>query len=228
MKNTSHIAQGRTYAGESLEDRQAKRRLQFIEAAYELFGTIGFRQTTVRNLCKQAGLTDRYFYESFQSIEQLLAEVYQREIRHIETEVLTSISENINHASIKTLIEQTLEVFFAVAEKPKTAKIVWFEVLGVSETIDQLYISTIQNFANLFAQLSMNIYPDLKIPNAEVTTIAIGVIGAISQTTSLWYLSHYQTDKQTLIRSMSYMIQGTHLLLSQPNMQNIEMDNSNE
>ncbi|MFC3901960.1 transcriptional regulator, TetR family [Acinetobacter marinus] len=228
MKNSSHALQGRTYAGESLEDRQAKRRSQFIEAAYELFGTIGFRQTTVRNLCKQAGLTDRYFYESFQSIEQLLAEVYQREIGLIETAVLNSISTNINQVSVKSLIEQTLAVFFAVAENTKTAKIVWFEVLGVSETIDQLYISTIQNFANLFAQISLNVYPDLKISKAEVTTIAIGVIGAISQTTSLWYLSNYQTDKQTLIRSMSYMIQGTHLLLSQPNMQNIEMENFNE
>src|ERR1700710_181396 len=70
-------AGGRAYGGLALEDRVAARRARFIEAGIELFGTQGFRAATVRGICAAAGLTDRYFYESFASLEALLAEVYR-------------------------------------------------------------------------------------------------------------------------------------------------------
>ncbi len=89
--NTSSESTGRTYGGESLADRQAKRRQKFMAAGHELFGTVGFRQTTVRLLCKQAELTDRYFYESFDSIEDLLAAVYQQAIEQLQRQVLAAV-----------------------------------------------------------------------------------------------------------------------------------------
>jgi len=69
-------ASARPYGGLAMEERVAARRARFIEAGIELFGTQGFRGATVRGICAAAGLTDRYFYESFASLEALLADVY--------------------------------------------------------------------------------------------------------------------------------------------------------
>ena len=78
MKKESEIPEsGRPYAGERPGERVLRRRQQFLDAGLELFGSIGYRATTVRILCKQAKLTDRYFYESFTSTEDLLLEVYR-------------------------------------------------------------------------------------------------------------------------------------------------------
>ena len=69
-------APARSYGGLAMEERVAARRARFVEAGVELFGTQGFRGATVRGICAAAGLTDRYFYESFASLESLLAAVY--------------------------------------------------------------------------------------------------------------------------------------------------------
>src|SRR5262245_7843006 len=67
----------RSWRGISAEDRRAERRAQLIEAGIEVIGTQGWANTTVRGVCRQAGLTERYFYESFPDHEALLLAVYE-------------------------------------------------------------------------------------------------------------------------------------------------------
>jgi len=43
-----------------------------LAAGLELFGTRGYLDTTIDQVCGEAGLTKRYFYESFRSCEDLL------------------------------------------------------------------------------------------------------------------------------------------------------------
>ena len=53
------------WSGVPLEDRQALRREDLIAAGVGLLGSEGGPALTVRAVCKAAGLTERYFYESF-------------------------------------------------------------------------------------------------------------------------------------------------------------------
>jgi AcrR family transcriptional regulator len=50
----------------------AFRRDRLLAAGLELFGTQGYLRTTIDQVCAEAGLTKRYFYESFRSCEELL------------------------------------------------------------------------------------------------------------------------------------------------------------
>ena len=68
---------GRLYAGTGPEQRQARRRAAFVDAGLNLFGREGFRHVSVKRLCDEAGLTQRYFYESFADRSALLAAVYE-------------------------------------------------------------------------------------------------------------------------------------------------------
>jgi AcrR family transcriptional regulator len=60
------------YGGESARARVASRRDRLLAAGLELFGTQGYLRTTIDQVCAEAGLTKRYFYESFRSCEELL------------------------------------------------------------------------------------------------------------------------------------------------------------
>jgi len=60
------------YGGKSARARVASRRHRLLAAGLELFGTQGYLRTTIDQVCAEAGLTKRYFYESFQSCEELL------------------------------------------------------------------------------------------------------------------------------------------------------------
>lgn len=47
-----------------------------VEAAFELFGEDGESGVTVRSVCRQAELNNRYFYENFSDTDELLGAVY--------------------------------------------------------------------------------------------------------------------------------------------------------
>src|ERR1700690_3386694 len=64
------------WRGQSPAQRSAVRRGQLLPAGLEMFGTAGWRQSTVRGICAAAGLSERYFYESFASRDELLLAVY--------------------------------------------------------------------------------------------------------------------------------------------------------
>ncbi|MCG5431271.1 TetR/AcrR family transcriptional regulator [Mycobacterium sp. MYCO198283] len=64
------------WAGVPLADRQALRRDGLIDAGVRLLGGSGGPALTVRAVCRAAGLTERYFYESFTDRDEFVRAVY--------------------------------------------------------------------------------------------------------------------------------------------------------
>jgi AcrR family transcriptional regulator len=64
------------WSGVPLEDRQALRRDDLIAAGVDLLGGEGGPALTVRAVCRAAGLTERYFYESFSDRDEFVRAVY--------------------------------------------------------------------------------------------------------------------------------------------------------
>ncbi|MGP4054939.1 TetR/AcrR family transcriptional regulator [Mycobacterium sp. 4D054] len=64
------------WSGVPLQDRQALRRDELVAAGIGLLGSPAGPHLTVRAVCKAAGLTERYFYESFTDRDEYVAAVY--------------------------------------------------------------------------------------------------------------------------------------------------------
>lgn len=64
------------WSGVPLEDRQALRRDELVAAGTQLLGGESGPAVTVRAACRQAGLTERYFYESFADRDEFVRAVY--------------------------------------------------------------------------------------------------------------------------------------------------------
>jgi AcrR family transcriptional regulator len=62
----------RPYRGVSAETRRARRRAQLLEACLDVVGAVGVADTTAEAVCGRAGLSKRYFYESFADREAVL------------------------------------------------------------------------------------------------------------------------------------------------------------
>jgi AcrR family transcriptional regulator len=67
--------QGR-WSGVPIEDRQALRRDELIACGVSLLGDEQGPTLTVRAVCREAGLTERYFYESFSDRDEFVRAVY--------------------------------------------------------------------------------------------------------------------------------------------------------
>lgn len=64
------------WSGVPLQDRQALRRNELITAGIALLGGAAGPALTVRAVCRAAGLTERYFYESFTDRDVFVRAVY--------------------------------------------------------------------------------------------------------------------------------------------------------
>jgi AcrR family transcriptional regulator len=64
------------WSGVPLQDRQALRREELITAGVALLGAEEGPSLTVRAVCRAAGLTERYFYESFADRDEFVRAVY--------------------------------------------------------------------------------------------------------------------------------------------------------
>jgi len=74
----------RQFKGLSLSERKLARRTKLIEAGIEAYGTQGFFSVTVKDICREAGLTERYFYESFKKSEQLFQTIFLQLIEELQ------------------------------------------------------------------------------------------------------------------------------------------------
>jgi AcrR family transcriptional regulator len=86
-------ADARIWGGSTLDERSAERRKQLVDAAFEVLGTAGATAVTVRAVTKLAGLSPRYFYESFESREDLLVAAFDDGFDRIKSAVEAAMEE---------------------------------------------------------------------------------------------------------------------------------------
>jgi AraC-like DNA-binding protein len=84
----------RQFKGMSLEQRQNMRREKLIEAGLQAYGTHGFFSVTVKDICKEAKLTERYFYESFKRSEELFKVVYLKLIDDLQLKIVEAVMQH--------------------------------------------------------------------------------------------------------------------------------------
>lgn len=201
-KATSKEATGRRYRGVSESVRQAERRQRFIEAGLTTFGARGYHNTTVRSICSEAGLTERYFYESFQNSEDLLCVVYDHVVQRVRERVLSSLHDlppdpvQISRAVLAAFLQ-------CMRDDPRMARMLFVEVLGVSERVDTLYRATTEHFVQLLIRLSQPMLDPQELPaplNPDV--IATGLLGSVIMSVSRWVLLDFAESVETMVASL--------------------------
>jgi AcrR family transcriptional regulator len=76
----------RMYGGFTPQERRQRRREQLLDAGLTVFATKGWARSTVLDVCRQAGLSQRYFYEAFTGREELFEALLDRigaEVAHL-------------------------------------------------------------------------------------------------------------------------------------------------
>ncbi|MFV1872131.1 MAG: TetR/AcrR family transcriptional regulator [Oleiphilus sp.] len=208
----------RTYAGKSLEDRKRFRRQQFLKAGLCVFGELGFRQASVRRLCKEAQLTDRYFYEECGNLETLLVDVYQQCMTNVSKKILNAIvSEYAQSKDPEKAIISGLEAYFSALENHQVARICMLELEGLNPEVTALYNCYIESFSEILRQLAKHAFPDMTLPVSEQKIIALSLVGAMRQTATHWLTNNYDTERSELVSATSKLFSGMIALLARHN-----------
>ena len=205
--------EGRAYGGLAQQDRVAARRARFVEAGIELFGTLGFRGATVRGICAAAGLTDRYFYESFASLEALLIDVHRHLMASLGERLLSgAVRSDAWHgdaAAVERQVTVGYEVWFDAVRDPRFARIVLVEILGVSAAVDALYESAMREFAELTIAPLQTTLPELKLSKPRRAMLGRALVGAALLVAKLCMTTGYRAPRRDVVRTCVLVATGT-------------------
>lgn len=142
----------RPYRGLSPEQRRTERRRRLIEAAVAVYGERGYRQATVKAVCEAAGLTERYFYESFASSEELLIASFNA----VTFSVLGEVRQAAQAAgrSRKAKSRALLGAYFAALQRePRSARMFLVEIRGVSRAVDKAFEAALREIGHEVARI---------------------------------------------------------------------------
>jgi len=196
----------RTYKGATPQQRVEQRHAQLVDAAVDVFGTIGYRAATIDHVCARAGLSKRYFYESFTDSEALLLACYQRCADEIHQAMVAAVIEAGD--TVDAQLRAALTGYFgAIDADQRRARITLLEILGVSATIDAAYEAQTERFANSVQALAASSFEGSALTKAQLHIIAQGIIGAITTIAMQWLLGHRR-------RPRTQLIDATHVLVS--------------
>ena len=161
----------RTWAGTTLDDRKAARRDQLVAAGLDLLGTEGTAAVSVRAVCRQAKLTERYFYESFADREELVAAVYE----HVGEEARQVLVDAVMAApSPEQRAELAVRAFVElIVDDPRKGRVLLLAPL-TDPALTRRGLHLLPAFAALVGeQLSRGDETDRQL-------VAIGLVGALS------------------------------------------------
>ncbi len=203
-------AEGR-YGGKDAAQRQAERRARFLEAGLEMFGgEPGYRGTRLAALCKEAGLSSRQFYEEFQSVEDLLAELHLI-VNDAAQEAVFDVLPTIQDLSLAERITRMLRAYVkGAASDRRYARIAYVEVVGVSPRIDLQRLERRARWIDLFRVVTDDAVARGEIRPDDYGIAAAAFIGAVNGLMHDWVVGWVDTSLEGIADELLQHLLGRY------------------
>lgn len=174
----------RAYRGMSAEDRIAARRERLLQAALEVYGTRGYTSAGVKDICREAGLTDRYFYESFEDSAELLTAVFDLATSRLLADVQAALAQAPPGPAERA--GAAIDAFVrALAANPGTARVIFVESAAAGAEVERHVRGVLRQFAEVVA-VAARPYVAAEISDRMVEVGALSLVGAIERVMIEW------------------------------------------
>lgn len=184
MVMNQELSTTRSYRGQSQEQRRAERRGRLVAGAIAVYGERGYHQATVKAVCEAAGLTERYFYESFTNSEALLIDCYNAVVHAVVGEILRA-GEAAGRSQAARSRAMLHAYFAALQHEPRSARVFLVEIRGVSRAVDQAFDASLRFIGREVARV---LAPEM----VDDELLQAGVIGGVIHIALRWIEDGYQ------------------------------------
>lgn len=191
----------RIYRGMSLAQRRSRRRARLIQAARELWCEQGWAGVSMRAVCAKAGLTDRYFYESFTDRDAVLVAVGESVREETVALLAHAIDAHADASPIEQLQAALQTIVDFIAEDPGSAQI-FFGDHGGNEVLQELRRSMVDEIVGMFvAMMRPHFLPGINEEHYRVTAL-VGIGGFIEAATA-WRSNAIDLDAVELVQLLT-------------------------
>jgi AcrR family transcriptional regulator len=181
------MVENRRYGGRSHEDRVAERREKLLRAAVALYARMGREGATVAAICAEAGLTTRYFYESFSSHDALFLAVFRGVSSHL------------------------VEDLKAARDAGEDVPTVFFTALADHAALARLFLADFEHQEPGVRAAGRELGSDLAAllaPGVTDALAAAGLLGAIFRITRLWIEGGYAEPVEAVVATARRFIRA--------------------
>jgi AcrR family transcriptional regulator len=206
----------RRYGGASAAERKARRLERLLEAGFDVFGRMGYRDATMRMVCSQARLTDRYFYEHFTTVDEVFLAVHQKVSADSAKAVVMALA-NVPADDSMAMVRAGLKAFFEfIKDDPRRAQIMLMDAATSGLTSPLNINARISRYVDVMRMRLKIRYPDLPFqPDTEL--ILGGFVGLIIHSGSVWVQRKFDTPIDALVDHTSFSWLGLHHWLAAQN-----------
>jgi AcrR family transcriptional regulator len=208
----SSPAASRRYAGASAAERQTQRRERLLEAAFDVFGRMGYRNTTMRLICAQARLTERYFYESFQTVDEVFLAVHKRQSAAIAQQVMILVAQEPTDP-VRQMRAGLTGFFEYIKADPRRAQILLLDAVTAGLTNPRNLNARVSLITEIVRERLRKRYPNLT-QALDVDLVVGGFVGMVVHTASIWTERKFETPIEVLVDHNAYAWAGLHQWLS--------------
>ncbi len=197
------VAVVRPYRGVSADDRRADRRERLIEAALDVAGEAGVTAVTMKAVCARAGLTERYYYESFRTRDELLAAAAAPGMQEIGRRVVAAIDATPPDlfARSRACAEAIVSV---LAEDPRKARI--FREAVANDALRAQHAAAINAYAALVGGQIRNLQGLGDEHQGRIDTVALILVGGTTQALGSWLDGSLELGRDELLDEVARMV----------------------
>ena len=207
----------RQFKGLSLSERKQMRREKLIEAGIETYGTHGFFAVTVKDICNEAKLTERYFYESFKKSEQLFQTIFLKLIDELQHNVMQAIMQ-ASSDPYKMIDAGLRALLTTLKDNPRMARIIYIDAMLVQELHNQATIhETMTRFDRMIQAFVMLMMPQINRSEREISLVATGLNGYVTQIAIRWVVSGFKQSFEEVLTSSRIVFISLLETFSDPN-----------
>lgn len=189
---------GGRFRGLSPDERRARRRALLVDAGLQCFGTEGFHATGVRALCAEAGLSERYFYESFDNREALFLAVYEHTVQRIRACLEQAAA--TAPAGPEQLTVGVLRAYLQLLkDDPRLVRVGLVDVATVGAEMGNRALSVNRSFTDLIVPTIEQLCPDLEALGYDAQLVADGLLGSTLFLVTQWAIDGFRTPLETVL-----------------------------
>jgi AcrR family transcriptional regulator len=198
----AETASERPYRGVDAAKRVAERRGRLVAAGLDLLGADqqDTSALTVRAVCRQAGLTPRYFYESFSDKDGFVSAVFDWVVAGLAATTQAAVAAVPAREQARAAMANIVRT---IATDARIGRLLFSTHLA-----DAVIVRKRAESSALFAMLTGQQAGDtLRIPaNDRMKAGAHFVVGGVGQTLSAWLAADVRLDPDQLVDQLAALI----------------------
>ena len=191
------------YGGVAAEDRRAERRRRLLDAGLDLIATEGWASTSVRRVCQRAGLSSRFFYESFDSLDALAVAV----VDEIAEETVGGLVRALGSGEdqIERIKAGVAALVTGLTDDPRKARVAFVEALG-SEPVMKRRLAIMASVAQVLEAEFNRSYDEVIEDKRFVRLAALGLTGLFVELMIAWTWGQIESTREEMILDITDLV----------------------